>query len=317
MDAKYCSMMISYYGLAIAMGGYASVYMLAQGFSNSTIGISLALINILSILVQSTLSTYCDRHQEIDLRHVIMIIAAVVIILGVVIQFCGSGSPTMLCVFICVYTVHQTISPILNSLAFIFEKHGISINFGLGRGMGSAAYASVSLLLGFIAERYGIDWLPIVYIIFSLLLIVAARFYQLPKSGIYDITNEKASSTNMDDMENDSSTKENGEKDHSELSFVGFILKYKKFSIFCLGTSMLFFTHIILTNYTIQVIRPIGGTESMMGTAVFIACIMELPAMALNDRLRNIFGTRNVMLFSAVCFLIKHTLSHLLISSLI
>ena len=71
-----------------------------------------------------------------------------------------------------------------------------------------------------------------------------------------------------------------------QLSFIEFCKKYKKFMVFVLGIVAVFFTHTIINNFFIQVIKPIGGSESQMGTAVFLAAIVELPAMALFNKMR-------------------------------
>ena len=78
----------------------------------------------------------------------------------------GKGSILLLIAFIGVSTFMQTITPLLNSMAFVFEKHGIEINFGLGRGLGSAAYALVSMGLGYLVEDVGASILPLVYYLY-------------------------------------------------------------------------------------------------------------------------------------------------------
>ena len=57
--------------------------------------------------------------------------------------------------------------------------------------------------------------------------------------------------------------------------------------IFIFGLVLVYFTHTIINNFFIQVITPIGGTESDMGTAVFLAAILELPAMIFFNNIRE------------------------------
>ena len=296
-------MQMLYFGESIALCGYATLYMLEKGFSNSVIGITLSLINILSIFVQSAVSSFCDRHKEIDIRHVVIVILGLVFLLSLSIGFVGAGSGMLLCIFVTLYTAHQTISPLINSMAFLFEKHGIRINFGLGRGMGSATYATVSLILGFVTEYYGVDILPLFYMTFCLLLIIVVRFYTIP-AGQYGRQPGKGENTAEDGQDDSGQVR-------PALSFPAFMIRYKRFTIFCLGATMVYFTHIIITTYTIQIVQSIGGDESDMGLAVFIACIMELPAMALFEHFRVRWGCRKVMICSMCCFLLKHTLTML------
>jgi PPP family 3-phenylpropionic acid transporter len=55
----------------------------------------------------------------------------------------------------------------------------------------------------------------------------------------------------------------------------------------------------------IQIITPLGGTEAQMGTAVFIAALLELPTMALIDKIMKKISVKNLLLISATAFLIK------------
>ena len=65
----------------------------------------------------------------------------------------------------CIRDSMMTIQPLLNSLAFLFEKYGIEVNYGLARGLGSAAYALASAVLGYLVEDFGTSMIPLFYII--------------------------------------------------------------------------------------------------------------------------------------------------------
>lgn len=81
--------------------------------------------------------------------------------------------------------------------------------------------------------------------------------------------------------------------------------------IFVVGVVLVFFTHTIINNFFIQVITPIGGTESQMGIAVFIAAIVELPAMAMFNIMRKKINCARLLKLSVVMFALKHLLTFL------
>ena len=81
--------------------------------------------------------------------------------------------------------------------------------------------------------------------------------------------------------------------------------------IFVVGVVLVFFTHTIINNFFIQVITPIGGTESQMGIAVFIAAIVELPAMAMFNIMRKKINCATLLKLSVVMFALKHLLTFL------
>lgn len=292
LDIKYSAMQGLYYGAYCALMAYASVFLIDKGISNSIIGIVLALVSILAIFTQPIMASYVDKNKHIELRKVIVLLLAITIVLSGIICFLQEGSLLLLCVFVGIGTCMMTITPLINSLAFLFEKHGIEINFGLARGIGSAAYALVSFVVGYIVEDFGASVLPYVYLVLNVLLVVVVYRFVIPNNERKEIVQEEM-------------------KDEKQLSLFSFCLKYKKFMIFVSGTVLVFFAHTIINNFFIQVITPIGGTESQMGTAVFLAAILELPTMALFNKMRERVNCATLIKISVVVFAIKHGLTYL------
>ena len=292
LDIKYALTQILYFGAFCALMGYASVFLLDKGFSNSVIGVALAMVSIMSVFTQPALAAFADKNPQIELRQIVEIIMVVVLALSVLICFLGSASLFLLCVFVSISTCMTTIQPLFNSMAFAFEKYGIEINYGLARGLGSAAYAFVSLILGYLVVAFDTTIIPIIYILFNVLLIVVVHLFVLPK----EVTqNEKVEVLN--------------ETTQKQLSFIEFCKQYHQFMIFVLGTVAVFFTHTIINNFFIQILKPIGGNASDMGTAVFLAAIVELPAMGLFNKIREKISCSQLLKISVILFAVKHLLT--------
>ena len=202
----------------------------------------------------------------------------------------------LLCVFVGIVTFMMTVQPLFNSMAFLFEKYGIQINYGLARGLGSAAYALASAVLGYLVEDFGTGVIPLFYIIGNILLIIVVYTYVVPKNQQHLVQHEQQNKE---------------ETEQKQLSFFQFCALYKKFMIFVVGVVLVFFTHTIINNFFIQVITPIGGTESQMGIAVFIAAIVELPAMAMFNIMRKKINCATLLKLSVVMFALKHLLTFL------
>lgn len=81
--------------------------------------------------------------------------------------------------------------------------------------------------------------------------------------------------------------------------------------IFVLGLILVYFTHIIINNFFIQIITPIGGTETNMGIAVFIQAIMELPVMIFFNNIQKKFSCLTLIRFAVIMFIIKHILIYI------
>lgn len=293
LDIKYALTQVLYLGGFCALLGYASVYLLSQGVSNATIGVVLASISIITAFTQPMMASFADQHPQIELRKLIGLVVSVAIILSVLL-YVFHGVPTILILlFVSVATLLITIQPLLNALAFIFEKYGIQINYGIGRGLGSASYALVSFALGHLVEAYDANLIPLVYIIANALLVMVVYGFVIPKNA-KQAQNEEVK-----------------EEPQKQLSFFQFCKTYQRFMIFILGVGVVFFTHTIINNFFIQIITYVKGTASHMGTAVFIAAMVELPAMGMFDKIKEKISCRQLLMVSAVMFALKHTLTYL------
>ncbi|MBA3074509.1 MAG: MFS transporter [Anaerolineae bacterium] len=70
--------------------------------------------------------------------------------------------------------------------------------------------------------------------------------------------------------------------------------------------SILFFSHVTISTFMIQIIENVGGSSADMGMANSIAAIVELPAMALFPLLyKRIHNAGLLMKLSGVAFIIK------------
>ena len=296
LNIKYMASQIFYFGAFAAMMGYASVYLLHKGFSNSTIGIILSLCSILAVFMQPALASFADNHKNIEIRKIINTIVAIAIILSVALLVIPTNQTLIFILIVAIFSLETTIMPLINTLAFIFEKYGIQINFGIARGLGSVAYALTSMALGYIVEWFSPDLLPICYVVFNALLFIVVHLFVLPKNA--QIVNaDEESETEAEVQEN--------------VSLLKFASKYKKFIVFLLGFVLVYFAHTIINNFFIQIITNVGGNSSDMGNAVFLAAMLELPTMAYFTKLSQKVNCGTLIKASIVLFLAKHAITYL------
>lgn len=293
LNVKYAMIQGLYWMIYCSAVGYASVYLLDKGLDNSTIGIILAIANILTTIVQPGLASYIDK-KNLSIKNVITIIFGFIVIVSISMMFLSNVSIILKVLFTIVSTLLMCTVPLLNSLTFVFEEKGYSINFGLARGIGSAAYAISSLLLGLILEKYSPSLLPIIYIILTIGIIPL----------FYSFTLSKEDETSIEVKKED----ETVEKE--ERSLLDFIKTYKKFNFLLIGIILVFFDHVVINSFFIHIINNVGGKSSHMGKAVFLAAIVELPMMAYFNTLKNKLKCGNIIIFSSFFFTIKHILTY-------
>lgn len=280
---RYIIINATYFAVYSGIHAYSSVFLLEKGFSNTLIGITLALANILSVIFQPLVAGLIDKQGKLTNRNVSMASTALILIGSILLLMIKNGIVAIFIIFALIYMVQMVYQPIITAMYFEYEAAGCHIYYGLARGLGSAGFAVTSVFTGMAIGKFGVSILMILDIIFLTIALIVLFFFKKPAV--------KASEPAKDEVA------------HNNL--FSFIKTYPGFMLFVLGAVCFFFAHNAINDYMIQIITPLGGTEAQMGTAVFIAAILELPTMALIDKVMKKISCRNLLLIAGAAFLIK------------
>ena len=280
---RYIIINATYFAVYSGIHAYSSVFLLEKGFSNTLIGITLALANILSVIFQPLVAGLIDKQGKLTNRNVSMASTALLLIGSILLLIIKNGIVAIFIIFALIYMVQMVYQPIITAMYFEYEAAGCHIYYGLARGLGSAGFAITSVFTGMAIGKFGVSILMILDIIFLTIALIVLFFFKKPAV--------KASEPAKDEVA------------HNNL--FSFIKTYPGFMLFVLGAVCFFFAHNAINDYMIQIITPLGGTEAQMGTAVFIAAILELPTMALIDKVMKKISCRNLLLIAGAAFLIK------------
>ena len=242
-----------------AIMGYSGFYLLGSGFSNTEIGIIIAIAGILSAVLQPVLASYADRPESPSLKKFLQLLLVLQLILGISLLFCKSILLTGV-VYGCGVTLLQLLTPFINSLGMESINQGHNLNFGIARGMGSVAYAALSYVLGIITSRTGITAVPVCIMIVTLVLMGCLALFPFTKSSSVP-------------------TGDNSKKQTSNP--LQFLRKYKRFTIVLVGCILIYLGHVLLNSFTFQIVQSKGGGSSEMGSATAIAAMSELPTLFL------------------------------------
>lgn len=288
INIKYSMLQGIYFVGFCTVMGYAAVYLGSIGMSSSLIGIVLAIANILTSIAQPILGGFVDQ-SNVSMKKVLMIMFGLCSILSVLLMLASKVTFLAAFLFIAVSTILYTTMPLVNSLAFAFQKQGIDVKFGVARGIGSVAYALASLVLGNVVKAISPTLMPLAYIVIFLGILPLIRSFKMPEGEIDEVIEEKIV-----------------EKENTG----AFIKKHLKFMIFLAGFILVYFDHTIINNFFITVIKNVGGNTGDMGNAVFLAAMLELPTMALFEKYKNKINIKNTIIISAIFFTLKHTLTY-------
>lgn len=281
---RYIIINATYFAVYSGIHAYASVFLLEKGFTNTLIGITLALANILSVIFQPFVAGLIDKQGKLTNRNVSMVSTAILLAGSILLLFIKNGIVAIFIIFTLIYMVQMVYQPIITAMYFEYEAAGCHIYYGLARGLGSCGFAVVSVFTGMMIGKFGVTILMILDIIFLTIALIVLYFFKKPAVAASAQTSETEVAHN---------------------NILVFTKTYPAFMLFVVAGVCFFFAHNAINDYMIQIITPLGGTEASMGTAVFIAAILELPTMALIDKIMKKISVKNLLLISGTAFLIK------------
>ena len=284
---RYTLLNAAYFAAFCTLHAYAAVFLLANGFNNTEVGILLAIANIVSAILQPVIAGIIDKPGYLTNRRFIAISVLIILLGSVLLKFVPGRKEIIFVVYALIYMMQFAYQPVMTALCFEYQKAGCSIFYGLARGLGSASFAITSLVIGSVVEKNGIDvllWMNIVTMILSLILILTF----------------KKTATEGGDTEG--SVQSTGTA-HNSLT--AFAKTYPAFALFLIGTICFFFAHNMINDFMIQIIRNLGGNETELGYANFLQAILELPVMALIGVILKKIRANMLLIISGVAFFIK------------
>lgn len=320
LNSGYGAIFGTYWIIYAVVSSFASVFMLAKGYTNSQIGITLAAANVLAVVMQPLIADFVDRSKRLDVigTTTIMTVCMMVFTVG---MFTFRGGSLGLCVvFVLLIAFHTVLQPLFNSLAFRLEEAGVSINFGIARSVGSLAYSIFVAVFGTIVEHLGINVMPAASEISCLLLIASLAFtgYYFRKgtaarkaavtAGATGTTGDADGKADGEAgvSDNGGAGAADGNKDTNEdINLAQFIRRNKMFFIMNLGVLGIFFSNAVLNNYMAQIVTGVGGTTEDMGRILGVMAFLEIPTMVFFKQLRNRFSSQFLLKVAAIGFTVK------------
>ncbi|MCR5249452.1 MAG: MFS transporter [Lachnospiraceae bacterium] len=285
---RYTLLNVAYFAAFCTIHAYASVYLLANGFSNTEVGFLLAAANILSAILQPVIAGIIDKPGYLTNRRFICF--SVLVILGgsVLLLFTAHNKPVIFLIYALIYMIQFAYQPVMTALCFEYQKAGCGIYYGLARGLGSASFAVTSFFIGGIVEKNGVTillWMNIAAMVLSLMIVF---LFKKPAEA---------------EKKTEQSTQ--GSASSGKGGLLSFFRRYPAFSLFLVGTICYFFAHNMINDFMIQIIRHLGGNETELGYSNFLQAILELPVMALIGIVLKKISADRLLLVSAVAFFVK------------
>ena len=286
---RYTLINMTYFVAFCTIHALAAVYLLAHGFSNTEVGILLAIANIVSAICQPYFAGIIDKPGPLTNRRFI-IISVLIILAGSIILMLGVSKAVIFVIYALIYMVQFAYQPVMTALCFEYQKAGCDIYYGLARGLGSASFAVTSAFIGSAVEKQGVNILLIVNIVSMILSAIVVFTFKKPE-GTAVKTEDKTE------------VKDTQAVAHNNIA--DFARTYPAFSLFLIGTICFFFAHNMINDFMIQIIRSLGGGETQLGYANFLQAILELPVMAVIGFFLKKISSDKMLVFSGMAFFVK------------
>ncbi len=327
LNIEYASIHAAYWMFYGISSSFASVFLLARGYSNWEIGVVLAVANVLAVVLQPLTADFADRSKKLSLIGITQLLTLFMMGLTLGLFFLKGETMALSIVFVLLIAWHTVLHPLFNSLNFKLQESGVHINFGIARSMGSLAYAALVAVLGTLVETHGILVLPLCgeFVLLALLIVLILtkhHFHQalrmLPIRGSEEPSEskltkpiEKDVSEGTSALETEAAPKEKPAKnqrvsdDEEEINLIQFIRRNRVFFLINIGVIGLYFSNSILNNYMMQIVTDVGGNSEDMGRILSLMAALEIPTLVFFDQLHRKFSYPLMLKIASIGYTVK------------
>lgn len=272
-------------GFAAVMS-FTSYYLLAKGFSNTQIGMVVAIAGAISAILQPIIAGYADQPASPSLKKIELFLAAIMVLFACLLFITPNVNRLWIAgiQYAALIVLLQLQTPLINALGTESMNQNMKINYGLCRAIGSVGYALSAYLLGFLTSKMGADVIPL-----SIMMIYAALFLSL---SLYPFRKEPKAVQEMGSKQT---------KGHP----LSFFLKYKRITVFLIGAVFMYICHVSINNFMLQIMQSRGGESADMGLSQALASILEIPTLLVFAHLIKVCRVRFLVALSAGVFFLK------------
>lgn len=283
----YFALQGGYWMSVCIANSYAAVFLQHRGYSNSALGMVLAIGNIAGFLLAPNLAALVDRSRRVTVYHCIwaLLAAQALILAGFALI---PGKSLMLSLLYCLYMATVVaVNPLNTELCFELAQWSRPVSYSPARGIGSLCYALMSFAMGQLTLRLGADVHPYAGLFCLLCQVVStgvitwARSRVRPENAIHG-----------------------GQKEEG-LGLMAFIRANARFCVMMFSLALLFFSYNVSDFFLINILRSVEGDAGDLGNISAFKAVLEIPVMLFYTRLTERFRCSAVLRFAALAFVAK------------
>ena len=286
LNIEYFSLQSLFWMTYCMVVGFSVTYLLSCGYSNSEAGYILASANICALVLQPFFADLADRSKKINAMTIFLISISIIFVCSIGLFFISVRSVILTLIYVVMITLANAVIAFLTSVQFLMDPSKTKINFGLCRAGGSLFFAILSAAMGILIERIGMKSIPTALFIITFLIIILCIY----------ITRHRIHTTyeSTDDL-----------TDQKSSTLLVFFKENPKFMLLSIAMLFIYYAHAFITNFTISIVRNVGGDHREMGYLIAFMALMELPGMIGFKEISQRFKVSSLLLFSMMMFSAK------------
>lgn len=286
LNIEYFSLQSLFWMSYCMVVGFSVTYLLSCGYSNSEAGYILASANICALVLQPFFADLADRSKKINAMTIFLISISIIFVCSIGLFFISVRSVILTLIYVVMITLANAVIAFLTSVQFLMDPSKTKINFGLCRAGGSLFFAILSAAMGILIERIGMKSIPTALFIITFLIIILCIYITRHRihttyESTNDLTYQKSS------------------------TLLVFFKANPKFMILSIAMLFIYYAHAFITNFTISIVRNVGGDHREMGYLIAFMALMELPGMIGFKKISQRFKVSSLLLFSMMMFSAK------------
>jgi len=289
LTLRYGLHQCAYWAASAGILTFATTFLLAKGFPATQVGILMACGSILSGITQPILAALADRSRTCILIPLTVGLTALSCLCFASLLLSALPQSLFGLLYLLGVWSFDAMIPLLNSISVYYNERGRTINYGLGRGVGSFAYSLSALTLGYVIREFGPNWmLLIILVLLPSCIIITLGYPRLSDSSIPAFRRTETC--------------------QSPCSVRAFFSRYRWYCASLLGVLLLAMFHALTENYLIAILGRLGGDSSHVGVALFVATAAEAPGLFFFSRVRTFISDHWLLRLAGFSFLLKAVL---------
>lgn len=284
LTGPFALVSITYFMSACAIISYAAVYLQELGFDNFTLGVIIAVSSILASLLGPALASYLDRRPEMGTASMNYPLFAGMFCTLAILMLRAERDLFTAVVFVLLWVFSMSVYSVNMRFCGDAARMGMSLNYGIARGLGSCMFIIPCVVLGQVFTRRSPRLMPFVAVFFVLLQTGANLLIGRTLKGRAAVLKGR---------------EEKGD------SLLRFLRNEPRFALLLLGNVLIFFAFQCEETFRINLVRNVGGDAGTMGVLTGYTAALEIPALFAYSLLRRRWRSSTLLRASYLFFSLK------------